>query len=194
MASATAEAHSRLGGNIMILKAGTLRSTNMRLRLTTLVALIALVVAACGATTSSTRTTSDTLLAFLDRMDAAQHDLQNGSAVAYKELWSHADDVTLIGGFGGAIENGWPAVSRRLDWAATQFSRGTNSIERIQVHASGSLGYVVQLERIRFVVPGQIEESDRPYRVTVVCRREAGEWRIVHRHADAQTTRQPVRQ
>lgn len=156
-----------------------------------LLVLLSAVFVAC-ASTPSTRSTPEALLAFLDRMDAAQRELQNGNATAYKELWSHADDVTLIGGFGGSIEKGWPAVSRRLDWAATQFSRGENTIERVQVHAYGSLGTLIQLERIHFVVPGQTHESSRFYRVTMVCRLEAGEWRIVHRHADAQTTRQPV--
>ena len=132
--------------------------------------------------------------AFLERMDSAQRELQNGNPGPYKALWSHADDVTLIGGFGGKVEKGWLAVSERLDWAASQFSQGRNTIERLQVQTSGALGYVVQREQIRFVVPGETRESARSYRVTIVCRRERNEWRIVHRHADVQTTRQPPRQ
>jgi hypothetical protein len=42
----------------------------------------------------------------LARVDAAQLELQNGRAVAYKALWSHADDITLSGGFGGTVEKG----------------------------------------------------------------------------------------
>ena len=85
---------------------------------------------------------------------------------------------------------GWPAISSRLDWVATRFSNGTNRIERIVTHASGELGYVIQAEHLRYRVPGETSDSTREYRVTMIFRREAGEWRIVHRQADSQLTRQ----
>lgn len=96
---------------------------------------------------------SEGFQAMLTRVDAAQLELQNGRPSAFKALWSHADDVTLSGGFGGKIEKGWEQVGRRLDWAGTQFSKGSNTIERLVVNESGDLGYVVQIERIRFYAP-----------------------------------------
>ncbi len=48
----------------------------------------------------------------------------------------------------------------------------------------------MQIEHIRFKVPGQTTESKRDYRVTMVFRREAEGWRIVHRQADSQMTKQ----
>lgn len=127
---------------------------------------------------------------FLGRVDAAQLELQNGRPAAFKALWSQADEVTLSGGFGGTIERGWPAISSRLDWVGTRFSNGTNRIERIVTRVSGELGYVVQAEHLRYRVPGETSDSTREYRVTMIFRREAGEWRIVHRQADSQLTRQ----
>jgi hypothetical protein len=127
---------------------------------------------------------------FLARVDAAQLELQNGRPAAFKALWSKADEVTLSGGFGGTIEKGWPAISSRLDWVATRFSNGTNRIERIVTHASGELGYVIQAEHLQYRVPGETSDSTRDYRVTMIFRRQAGEWRIVHRQADSQLTRQ----
>ncbi len=123
----------------------------------------------------------------LAKVDAAQLDLQNGNPDAFKSLWSHADDITLAGGFGGGIEQGWEQISRRLDWVGAQYSKGTHTHQRIVVNVSGDLGYVVQMEHIRFHVPGQTKESTRDYRVTMVFRRESEGWRIVHRQADAQT-------
>jgi ketosteroid isomerase-like protein len=128
--------------------------------------------------------------AMLAKVDAAQLELQNGRPAPFKALWSHADDITLSGGFGGAIEKGWEQVSRRLDWVGAQYSKGTHTHERIVSNAKGDLGYVVQMEHIRFHVPGQEKESTRDYRVTMVFRREPDGWRIVHRQADAQTTKQ----
>jgi len=124
--------------------------------------------------------------AMLVKVDAAQRELQNGQPEAFKALWSRADDVTLSGGFGGSIEKGWEQIGRRLDWVGTQFSNGTNIIERIVAKANGDLGYVVQIERVRFHAPGQAKESTRDYRVTMLFRREAEGWRIVHRQADSQ--------
>lgn len=129
-------------------------------------------------------------LAALVAMDAAQLELQNGKPEAFKALWSHADDITLSGGFGGTIEKGWEQISRRLDWVGAQFSKGTNTIERVSAKANGNLGYVVQVEHIRYHVPGQEKESTRDYRVTMLFRREAEGWRIIHRQADAQMVKQ----
>ena len=129
-------------------------------------------------------------LAALAAADAAQLELQNGKAAAYKALWSHSDEVTLIGGFGGSIETGWAKVEIRLDWAAAQFSNGSNTIERLITHSNDTIGYVIQIEHIRFQVPGQSKETTRDYRVTMVFMREPEGWKIVHRHADSQMMKQ----
>jgi ketosteroid isomerase-like protein len=134
-------------------------------------------------------TGSQDFQAMLAKVDAAQLELQNGRPAAFKALWSHGDDITLAGGFGGAVERGWEQISRRLDWVGAQYSKGTHAHERIVANASGDLGYVVQTEHIRFNVPGQAKESTRDYRVTMVFRREPEGWRIVHRQADSQTTK-----
>ena len=134
---------------------------------------------------------SDGFKDMLHSVDVAQLELQNGKPAAYKALWSHADDITLSGGFGGTIEKGWEQISRRLDWVGTQFSRGSNTIERLVANESGDLAYVVQIEHLRYYVPGQKQESTRDYRVTMVFRRESGTWRIIHRQADSQMTKQP---
>jgi hypothetical protein len=128
---------------------------------------------------------------FLSQLDAAQLELQNGRAEPFKSLWSRSDDVTLSGGFGGTIEKGWKAIGLRLDWVGKQFSNGTNKIERLVAFADGNLGYVVQLEHISFSVPGSATESTKDYRVTMVFTRDKKlGWRIVHRQADSQFTKQ----
>lgn len=128
--------------------------------------------------------------AFLADVDAAQLELQNGKPDAFKALWSHTDDATLSGGFGGTIEKGWQHIGPRLDWVGRQFSTGINTIERLITQTNGDLAYVVQIEHIRFHVPGQTKESTRDYRVTMLFRRESAGWRIIHRQADSQMTKQ----
>ena len=129
---------------------------------------------------------------FLSRVDNAQVQLQQGVPEPYKALWSHRDDITLAGGFGGRIEQGWTQVSKRLDWAGSNFVDGRNEIHRLAFSSSGDVGYLVQTEHVMFKTPAALT-SERNYRVTMLFRRENGEWRIIHRHADSQTTKEAPR-
>ena len=99
------------------------------------------------------------------------------------QLWSHADDVTIFGGWGG-YEQGWDAVSRRLDWAASRFGEGHADIGNLAAGSSGDLAYSIDIETNVGLVdgaPGRVTAL----RVTHICQRAGGGWRVVHRHADA---------
>ena len=130
--------------------------------------------------------------AFLDKLHEAHEEFINGRPAALKALWSHRPDVTIFGGFGSG-ELGWGSVGPRLDWASAQFSDGARSREVVSTVVTGELGYVVQIERVRFKVPGQSTRSLLELRVTMIARREPEGWRIVHRHADSQMAKQPPR-
>lgn len=133
------------------------------------------------------------LQATLERMDAAHIAFHNGNPAPSMAIWSHASDVTLTGGAGGQIEMGWENVGRRLEWASAQYTRGRQQNERVRVTSAGDLALVVQYEHIWFYRPGSETESERHYRVTTALRREAGQWRVVHRHADTMMTRETPR-
>ena len=81
-------------------------------------------------------------------------------------------------------------MSARLDWAAAQYSKSTQTDERVNVMVTRDLAVVVRYEYIRFYVPGKSDASERNCRTTIVFRREKGEWRVVHHHADTMLTRQ----
>ena len=126
---------------------------------------------------------------FMAKLEAAEHEFVQGRPAAFKALWSHSDDVSICGAFGG-VESGWNKVASRLDWASSQFSHGTRSREEIRSAVGADFAYLVQTEQIRFRVPGRTEESTLDLRVTMVFRREAAGWRIVHRQADSQKSTQ----
>jgi hypothetical protein len=129
--------------------------------------------------------------AFIARLETAEHEFAQGRPAAFKALWSHSDDVSLCGGFGG-VESGWNKVGPRLDWASSQISEGTRSREGIRSTVGADFAYIVQTEQIRLRVPGRAEQSTLDFRVTMVFRRNSGGWRIIHRHADSQmVTRTP---
>ena len=129
-------------------------------------------------------------MSFMAKLEAAEHEFAQGRPAAFKALWSHSDDASICGAFGG-VESGWDKVASRLDWASSQFSDGTRSREEIRSAVGADFAYIVQTEQIRFRVPGRTEESILDLRVTMVFRREADGWRIVHRQADSQKSSQP---
>jgi len=107
-----------------------------------------------------------------------------GNAASFKACWSHADDVTIFGGW-GAYEQGWEQVGPRLDWAAARFLGGTLTYQRLAQGMSGDLAYTIWLEKNVARVVGQGDRGPVVLRVTHLYRREEGSWKIIHRHADA---------
>jgi ketosteroid isomerase-like protein len=136
---------------------------------------------------------SDEFAAFLSQYDDAIRDFAKGRPEKVKGLWSHSSDVTLVGGFGGTVHHGWDDVSARQDWASSQYVDGTVKFEEVTRTVAADLAYIVRIEHFRFRTPVKPEELTQDLRVTVVFRREPGGWRVVHRHADQQTSRQAPR-
>jgi ketosteroid isomerase-like protein len=91
-----------------------------------------------------------------------------GDMRRYAELTRDAEDFTLFMPFGGPPRRGFDDSEEALDALAHYFRSGEADIEVVATHVSGGL-----------------PDRDWSLRVTLVFRREGGEWRLVHRHADA---------
>jgi len=104
-----------------------------------------------------------------------------GRPESFKALWSHTDDVVIMGAF-GAYERGWEQVSARLDWAAKGIAATDRSEENLVTVVGEDLAYTVDLEHMTRHTGGQ----PRPYtlRCTQAYRRQDGEWKVMLRHAD----------
>jgi len=117
----------------------------------------------------------------------AENEFQKGNAQPYKDLCSHADDVTIFGGFGG-FEKGWAQqVEKRYDWAASRFSSDNDQhqqIETISLVETAQMAYSVEIERSQARIGNSGEVRPLALRVTTIFRLESGEWKLVHRHAD----------
>ena len=127
---------------------------------------------------------------FITKLETAEEEFVKGRPAAFQALWSHADDVTLCGGFGG-VERGWQNVTDRLSWVSKKYSDGTRTREEISRMVGADFACLVQKEVIRSRVASQAEPSTQELRATMVFRREADSWRIVHRHADSQMATRP---
>jgi ketosteroid isomerase-like protein len=106
-----------------------------------------------------------------------------GDMTGYLALISHTDDYTLMAPFGGAPTHGFDASSERLSVMARFFRAGKTELEVVRSFASGDMVVLVVIERQRAEVGG-LPEQDWSLRVTLVCRRVGGDWKLAHRHAD----------
>ena len=113
-----------------------------------------------------------------------------GDASGYLALFSEADDVTLGNPF-GPFGRGRKNVEERLAIAASKYRDGRNaSVEFIAQYVSESLACVAEVESAEAKVAGGGEMTKVSVRVTSVFRLEAGNWKLVHRHADPLQTPQ----
>jgi ketosteroid isomerase-like protein len=119
----------------------------------------------------------------LARHVAAVEAAHNGDPSPFLDMWSTKDPVTLLGARGPGL-SGWEQVTRRQRSVFSRFSNGTPvDFELVATDLSGDLAYTVGYERSSLSVEGGPVELNT-LRVTHIYRRENGDWKLVHRHAD----------
>jgi ketosteroid isomerase-like protein len=130
------------------------------------------------------------LRAFMGKFERATEQFINGNKQPWLELAARGDDVTIMGGW-GAHERGWNQVGPRYDWAAARFrpSGATLRVEYLASGFSGDLAYTVAIERAESLVIGEDQPRPHGLRVTHLFRKEGGEWKLIHRHADPLMTK-----
>jgi ketosteroid isomerase-like protein len=90
------------------------------------------------------------------------------------------------------VVRGWEDVSAALDFAASRFSTGSvTGFVLIGEHVSDDLASIVELEDWHARVGEREDIEEFQLRVTSTLRREGGDWRLVHRHADPVPTPDP---
>jgi ketosteroid isomerase-like protein len=133
----------------------------------------------------------DFLIPTLDRQLEAEQALINGDPGPRLAMWSTQDPVTVFGAEKSVI--GSEEARQAFRWLASRFSNCTDyRFELVAAGASGDLAYTLGYEHITFSMDGG-PVAPITLRVTHVYRREDGEWKIVHRHADVPPTGQPLR-
>jgi ketosteroid isomerase-like protein len=114
--------------------------------------------------------------AAIAQLHAAMASVANGDVSAIKALYSHTPDATSFYGWGG-YEKGWEA--------ATQFKGGQVRYENVSTVITPGMFLVTDIETYGPQRMANVEgETGWTNRVTHVFRKEAGEWRLVHRHGN----------
>jgi len=125
----------------------------------------------------------DFLAPTLARQVQAEQALVSGDPGPRLAMTSTQDPVTVFGAM-VPVRSGWDEVSETLRWLAARWSDSTDyRFDVVAADVSGDMAYLVGFEHVANSVLGLPVE---PYtlRVTHIFRRENGEWKIAHRHAD----------
>jgi ketosteroid isomerase-like protein len=127
--------------------------------------------------------TEQFLATMRSRITETEIALHNGDSGPRIAMWSRTEPLTL---FGAAMSaRGWDEIGPSFDALGKQFSNCLSyENEIVAAGASGDLAYTVALEHTTASIKGA---EPKPYvlRATTMFRREDGEWKVVHRHADA---------
>jgi hypothetical protein len=146
-------------------------------------ALLPITVAEARPTVSEATCGKEAWDKFVPDLVAAQSAFVRGDPAPMKAPWSHADDVTLMGAWGGR-ERGWTLVGTRLDWVSKSNTggKGTYAYDEVASIVGSDLALFVQIEHI--ATPNIAGGATQHLRVTHVMRCEGASWRVVSRHAD----------
>lgn len=129
--------------------------------------------------------TDSSFKAFLPKWEQCISGFINGKPSLWKKNNSQSDSATFFGAFGGN-EKGWKEISARLDWASSKFkeSGAKVKVEYISIIVSGDFAYTVSIERGMEQIGNMEKAAPRALRSTQIYRKENGEWKLLHRHAD----------
>ena len=119
--------------------------------------------------------------AFIGRCHEAITDQSRGHPEPFLELWSRADDVSVMAAIGG-YQVGFEQVSKLLTAASKTQTFESWSAENLVTIVGDDLAFSIELEHYGRHTDGQEEEMT--LRATQIYRREGDEWKVIHRHGD----------
>lgn len=113
---------------------------------------------------------------------AVETALHDGDATGRVAMWSRTEPLTLFGAV--ACGRTWDQIAPIFGALGEEFSDCTAyQNEIIAAEARGDLAYTVALEHSECSING-VPAVPYRLRVTTIFRREAGAWKVVHRHGD----------
>ena len=127
----------------------------------------------------------------IERFHQVQGEFVKGNPEPVKQLWSHAEDVTLNNPLSPPAL-GWDEVAKRMADVASGRREGEFSSEIVEKYVTPELACVVEMEHGKAKFGVSEDETSYALRATILFRREEGTWKVAHRHADPLSTVQSV--
>lgn len=109
--------------------------------------------------------------------------LMRGDINDFRAMITLTGDFTLFSPFGGTPTRGKDMTEKTWAAMARFFRNGTLTQELVQAYASDDMVVLAMIEHGHGEVGG-LPAQDWRLRVTLVYRRDGGDWRLAHRHAD----------
>lgn len=124
----------------------------------------------------------DDFLSWVDsELKDAEIAMHGGDATARRAIWTRQEPVTVFGAWKGAV--GLTDVGELFSSLEHTFSHcASHALELVAADVIGDMAYTVGYEHTQATVNG--EPRTYTLRATQVYRREGGEWKVAHRHAD----------
>jgi len=121
---------------------------------------------------------------FLRQREIAARAFINGDFRPSRRLLTTEAPATFFDPWGGC-HAGPEQVLECYERNASLFAWGSCSFQTLHVAANDSIGYWVFIQRGEVRLQGTVEPFPGRLRVTEIFRREDGQWKLIHRHADA---------
>lgn len=122
--------------------------------------------------------------AFVKERERSSAAFSNGNSGPLDAIVAHQGTATFFPPR-GPIVTGSAAVAKRYHHDAKLFAPGSkNKLTILDAGTSGEIGFLVGLQHFEGKIAGK--NANTTLRFTEIFRRLHGEWKLIHRHADAQ--------
>lgn len=121
---------------------------------------------------------------FLKRRKEASDAFVNGDFGPLGEVSAHHSPATLFGPAGSCIQGAAKVNGVNAEGAGRFESSSANAFEVLHKDAGCDFAYWVGVQRTVARMAGKDESIPMALRVTELFRRENGDWKLFHRHAD----------
>jgi ketosteroid isomerase-like protein len=121
---------------------------------------------------------------FMREREEASNAYIRGDAAALATMLTHHDPATFMPPGGAVVQGAAAAKEAQVDGAAAFGENSSGHFEVLNSGSSGDLAFWTGRQVATMDVKGQDGPVEMVLRTTEVFRREDGEWKLVHRHAD----------
>jgi ketosteroid isomerase-like protein len=120
----------------------------------------------------------------MKQREEASRAFVNGDIGPLDRIATHVSPATIFGPKGDCIEGADKVNAANATGAKNFESGGESRFEILQIAANDGIAYWVGIQWATARMKGKTGVVPFNLRVTEVFRREGGEWKLVHRHAD----------
>lgn len=113
---------------------------------------------------------------------AGLNEMFTGNLETLDNLWSHTNEITYMGPFGGCLV-GWNEVNEEFKKVAAMKLGGKITCKDLKVYEGADIGYTSCTEEGENISPDGKPVSVS-HRATNIFHLENGKWKLVHHHSD----------